>query len=83
MTQPREWVQPQRSAEASTPHASPATAAEVKTGCAQLLIPVLALQREQHRELQLPPMPGTEWEESGPLLEFQALLQRLLPWPFV
>lgn len=85
MTQPREWVQPQQPspADASTSHASPVTAAAAKTGCPQLLIPVMALQREQHEELQLPPMPGTEWEEGVPLVEFQALLQRLLPWPFV
>lgn len=62
-------------ANASTPHASPVTAAAAKTGCPQLLIPATALQREQHQELQLSPRPGTEWEESGPLVEFQALLQ--------
>lgn len=34
----------------------------------------MALQWEQHQELRLWPLPGAEWEESVPLVEFQALL---------
>lgn len=38
----------------------------------------MALQREQHQELRLWHLPGTVWEESIPLVDFQTLLLRLL-----
>lgn len=45
--------------------------------CARSIL-AMALQREQHQELRLWPLPGTVWEESIPLVDFQTLLLRLL-----